>query len=542
MGVVEDLAQAREAYERRDWMAAYAALSAADPVALGGADYARLATAAALLGRHNDCVQALQRAYRLSLDAGEVLAAARSAFWLAMTLVVSGETAVAGGWVGRGERLLEDVPGDVVERGYLRCPRLLAHAFGGEFEAAHALSAEVIDYGRRFGSDDLTAFGLCSLGRITLYSGRVAEGLRLMDEAMVTVATGEVTPILAGHVYCTMIEGCQEVSDYGRVAEWTAALHAWCAEQPDLVLFTGQCAVHRGQILRVRGEWTAAIEELDRAVERYEEAGTPGAAGLALAERGDLLRLLGDLDGAGASYARAAELGHEPQPGLALLWLARGRTDAAVSAVRRLLAEPRDPVHRSQLLPGAVDVLVAAGEAEEAQQAAEELAGFAAGAGCAALRALSEHAHATVLVARGDGAAALPRLRTAVGLWAAIGAAYETVRCRLLVGRAYRLLGDEESARGELTAAREACRALGARPAELELARLLGEPGTPGGLTGREVEVLRLVAAGRSNPQIAAELVLSEKTVARHLSNIFAKLDVGSRTAAAAYAFQHDLA
>ena len=540
MGVVDDLAQAREAYERRDWVAAYDALSATDPGSLRGEDYARLATAAALLGRHNDCVQALQRSYQLHVDAGDVRAAVRSAFWLAMTLITAGEPSVAGGWVARAERLLVGVSEDTIEHGYVRCPRLLGHVVAGEYEAAYALSKEVTDYGVRFGEHDLTAFGLCSQGRLTIYSGRVAEGLRLLDEAMVAVSTGELSPVFAGHVYCTMIEGCQEVSDYGRVAEWTAALHAWCETQPDLVLFTGQCAVHRGQIMRVRGAWAAAIEEFDRARERYLMADTTHAAGLAMAERGDLQRLTGELDAAEASYALAAEHGYEPQPGLALLWLARGRTDAAVAAVRRLVAEPRDPVHRSQLLPGAVEILLAAGEIDGAEELATELAGFATDAGCAGLRAMAEQAHASVLVARGDGAAALPRLRQAIQLWGSVGARFEAARCRELVGRAYRLLGDEESALGELTAARKVFRELGARPAEEDLDRLL-EPAAPAGLTAREVEVLRLVAAGRSNPEIAAELVLSEKTVARHLSNIFGKLEVTSRTAAAAYAFQHHL-
>ena len=395
MGVVDDLAQAREAYERRDWMAAYNALSAADPSALDGEDFVRLAMTADLLGRHNDCVQALQRAFRVHHDAGDVLGAVRSASWLALTLVLAGESSVAGGWVRRGERLLTDVPDDVVEHGHLGCARLLGHILAGEFEAAWTVAEEVVDYGVRYGADDLTAFGLCAQGRLAMYSGRVADGLRLMDESMVVVASGELSPVVVGHVYCTLIEGCQEVSDYGRVAEWTAALHAWCQSQPDLVLFTGQCAVHRGQIMRVQGAWPAAIEEFDRAVERYLRTEVPQAAGLALAERGDVQRLTGDLDAAEASYARAGEYGFEPQPGLALLWHARGRTSAALAAVRRLLAEPRDPVHRAQLLPGAVEVLLAADQRDEAGPLVDELAGFASEVGCAALRAMAEYAHAT---------------------------------------------------------------------------------------------------------------------------------------------------
>ncbi len=540
MGVVDDLAQAREAYERRDWMAAYDALSAAGPVALDGADYARLALAAEMLGRHNDCVHAMQRSYQLNIDAGDVLAAVRSAFWLAMTLADAGEPAVSRGWVSRAERLLQQIPDDVVERGYVWCAQLFGHIAAGEFEEAAVAAAAISDYGQRFRSDDLIAMGLCSQGRLTMYGGQMADGIRMLDEAMVAVASGELSPVFAGNVYCTAIEGCQEVSDYGRVAEWTVALAAWCDAQPDLVMYVGQCALHRGQILRVRGAWAAAIEEFDQAIARYLRAGTPAAAAIALAERGDIERLSGDFDAAEASYAEASELGHEPQPGLALLWHARGRTSAGAAAVRRLLAEPRDPVHRAQLLPGSVEILVAAGERDAAETLADELTAFASEVGCTGLRAMAEYAQASVLIAGEDAAPSLARLRQALSLWQTLEARYEVARCRALVGRACQLLGDEDSARIELTAARDLCRELGARPVETELTQLL-EPAIAGGLTAREAEVLCLVAQGRSNPQIAAALVLSEKTVARHLSNIFAKLDVGSRTAAAAWAFQHGL-
>jgi DNA-binding CsgD family transcriptional regulator len=539
MGVVDDLIRAREAYERRDWAAAYDALSA-HRSALTAADFAQLATAAHLVGRRDDCVQALQRAYQLNLDAGEPLAAVRCAFWLAMVLITGGEPAVGGGWVGRAQRLLEDVTDDVVERGYVLIHLMFRHLFGGEIEAAHELAVRITDYGRRFSDPDLVAKGLAAQGRMLLYLGRVREGLALLDEAMVSVAAGEVSPIFAGEIYCALIEGCQEVSDFDRAAEWTTALTTWCDAQPGLLPFTGQCALHRGQIMRVRGAFGKALDEFDGAVARYHALGTTDAAGLALSERGDVLRIQGELGAAEEAYVRATGFGYEPQPGLALLWLARGRTAAALAAVRRLLAEPRNPVHRSKLLPGAVQVLVAAGELDEAVAAAQELTRVADEFGCPALRAMAGHAVGNVLVARGDAASALPKLRTAAHLWATQDAPYEVARCRLLIGQAYQQLGDLDSAVSELTVARDAFAALGAGPAEQEASRLL-RPAAPGGLTAREVEVLRLVASGRSNTEIARALFLSEKTVSRHLSNIFGKLDVNTRTAAAAFAFEHQL-
>jgi DNA-binding CsgD family transcriptional regulator len=212
-----------------------------------------------------------------------------------------------------------------------------------------------------------------------------------------------------------------------------------------------------------------------------------------------------------------------------------------VAAVRRLLTERQDPVHRSQLLPAAVDVLVEIGEPEEAAPLVEQLRDIGASFDCTALRAAGCYADANVALARGDAESGLAGARHALDRWHRLSAPYEAARSRVLVGRALRLLGDEDSAVADLTAARTTFAELGAKPSEREAADLLGEGEAPGGLSPREVEVLRLVAAGKRNPQIAETLVLSEKTVARHLSNIFTKLDVGSRTAAAAFAYQHRL-
>ncbi|WP_436493251.1 LuxR C-terminal-related transcriptional regulator [Actinokineospora sp. HUAS TT18] len=537
MGVVEDLAKARAAFEHRRWLAAYDALSDVDD--LDPADFVRLATAACLVGRRNDCVQAMQRAYQGHIAAGDTLAAVRCGFWLGMTLLMSGEAAVGGGWVSRSKRLLDDIPGDVVERGYVLMPTMLGSIFAGQFDTAQAVALEVTDYGRRFRDPDLTANGLNAQGRILIFVGRVPEGFALLDEAMTAVAGGEVSPIFAGQIYCSMIEACQEVCDYGRAAEWTSALTAWIDAQPGLVMFTGQCAVHRGQIMRVRGHYTEAVEEFDLAVRRYVEADTPAAAGLALAEWGDVLRVRGEFDAAQAAYDRANGYGHEPQPGLALLWLATGRKEAALAAVRRLLLEPRPLPHRSHLLPGAVEVLLGAGEPADAAALSVELMSIAESFGCPALRAMAHYARGAVVLDI-DPSTALADLRTAAHEWQRLSAPYEIARCRLLMGKALRALGDEQSAATELTAAHQAFHDLGAAPAEQAAARML-TPTVPGGLTEREVEVLRLVAAGRSNPEIAATLVLSEKTVARHLSNIFAKLDVPSRTAAAKFAYENRL-
>jgi DNA-binding CsgD family transcriptional regulator len=540
MGVVDDLLVARAAYDRRDWLAAYGGLSEAGADEFEADDFVRLATAAYLVGRRNDCVQALQRAHQLHLGAGAVLAAVRAAFWLGFVLVMNGEAAVGGGWAGRAQRLLDDVEGDVVERGYVFIDVMFGRLLVGDVAAALELSQQVTDYGRRFADPDLVAMGLNSNGRMLLYGGRVPEGLALMDEAMVGVAAGEVSTIFAGTVYCSMIEACQEIADFDRAARWTSVLTGWCGQQPGLVPFTGQCALHRGQIMKMHGAFKEALAEFDLAERRYLDADARHAAGLVMAERGDVLRLRGDFAGAAAAYDSAGTLGHEPQPGLALLWLAQGRTAAAVAAVQRLLSETGNPVHRARLLPAAVEVLLRGDRADAAAGIGAELASIAASFACPSVQARADHADAAIALATGDPAAALPLLRRERGVWERIGARYDIARCQMLLGRALRALGDDESAVAELLAARRVLAELGAKPAEHDAAALI-RPALPNGLTEREVEVLRLVAAGKTNQEIAAHLVLSEKTVGRHLSNIFNKIDVTTRTAAAAFAYQHQL-
>lgn len=542
MGVVEELVRARETYERGEWPAAFAAWSEASPDEMETADLEGLATTAFLLGRTDTCVDAGQRAFHRHLEAGDTRAAIRCAFRLARALTTSGEPMLGAGWAGRAQRLLEEVDGDVVERGYVAFLAMFRAIGEADWATATALADQVVAHARRFGDADLLALGLVAQGRLRLVAGRVPEGMALFDEAMVSVAAGEVSPGTAGAAYCIMIDGCQEVSDLARASAWTTALSRWCDAQPGLVAFTGQCAVHRGQIMRLHGAYRAAVDEFDAAVRRYRAQHDDAAAGLALAERGDALRVLGDLDAAEAGYEEAARHGFEPQPGLALLWLARGRTSAAVAATRRLLAEVSDPVHRSRLLPSAIEILLAAGEPAEARALADELGAIAHSFECAGLQAMAAYAAARVELEAGDAAGALPYLRKAATLWHGMDSPYEVARVRVQVARALRALGDDDSASGELTAAVATFRDLGTRPAQEQAAALLEPARLPGGLTAREAEVLRLVAAGRSNAQIAAELVLSEKTVARHLSNIFGKLDVGSRTAAAAYAFEHRLA
>ena len=537
---VDDLGLGREAYTRRAWSATRDHLTRADAAELTTEDWHALATAAYLVGDRDLAVKAWQQAFQAHTAAGEPLAAAMDTFLIAYVHNNAGNFTVGGGWVARGQRLLEGQPDDLEVRGFLAIHEFYRLLGGGDFAAAAECGHRVWECGRRWGNGDLIAFGLVSQGRLLIYSGRVPDGLAMLDEAMACLTAGEVSPIMSGSVYCTMIEGCQEISDFRRMAEWTRALDRWCEDQADLVPFTGQCAVHRGQILRATGSFTEALGELDLATERYRAERVEAAIGLALYERGEVLRTLGDLDAAEAAFTGAANHGMEPQPGLSLLWLARGRTATALASAHRLLDEPAGPVQRAQRLPAVVEILVASGEHEAAGPAAAELVSLADAFGCEALGAQARYASGLAALAAGDPGAALPPLRRAWKTWIGIGARYDAARARVRIALAYRGLGDEESAQSELSVAERTFAELGAVPAQREAARLR-TTSLPDGLTAREVEVLALVANGQTNPQIAGTLFLSEKTVARHLSNIFVKTGVTSRAAAASYAHQHGL-
>jgi DNA-binding CsgD family transcriptional regulator len=542
--VVVEIEQGREFYAGRAWSDAYAALSAADrDAALPADDLELLATAAYMIGREDDYFSALGRAHQAHLDAGEALHAARCALWVAMNLAQRGEMGHAGGWLGRARRLVEREGRECVEQGYLLIPRMFEHEAMGDLGAAIVTAAEAAAIAERFGDADLLALAVHSQGHLLVLAGHVKEGLALLDESMLAVTTGELSPIVSGIVYCGVIIGCQAAFDLRRAQEWTAALAAWCREQPDMVAFTGRCLVHRTEILGLRGAWMEALEEARRAVERCLEGQNPRAAGQAAYLQGDLHRLRGSFAAAEQAYREASSHGREPQPGLALLRLAQGNIEAASAAIQRALGETRDRPGRAALLPAIVEIALAAGDVEAARSACRELEEIAAGYEAGMLDAAVLSAKGAVNLARGDPEPALVLLRRASQAWLELDAPYECARARVLIAQACLALGDAEAATMEREAARNAFAMLGAAPDIASIAAQARRAGSrePHGLTGREHEVLRLVAAGRTNKSIAAELVLSERTVERHVSNIFAKLGVSSRAAATAFAYEHKI-
>ena len=499
--------------------------------------------AAYLLGRDDDSIEILGRAHHEALERGEAERAVRCAFWLFLELMQKGDHAQAGAWLARGHRIVDEGELDCVEQGYLLVPVAIQNLFAKNFGVALDVFSEASEIADRFQDVDLRTFGSLGRGQALIGIGRAVEGALLLDEVMISVTAGEPSAIVAGIVYCAVISACRDVFDARRAREWTEALSRWCASQPDLVPYRGQCLVHRAQIMRFQGSWSEAFEEAERARHRLDGAPDQSAIGMAHYELAEVHRLRGDFDSAEESYRQASQWGHSPQPGLAELRLAQGQTATAAATTRRVLDEAIDRVARSKVLPAHVEIMLASEDVPAARTAADELSEIASGFDAPLLHALACRARGAVLLAEGDARAALAELREAWNAWQELEAPYDAASVRVLIGLACRALGDEDTAAMELDSARWAFEKLGAEPDVARVDALAGKPvGEPtGGLTGREIEVLALVATGKTNREIAADLVISEKTVARHVSNIFTKLGVTSRAAATAYAYQHDL-
>jgi DNA-binding NarL/FixJ family response regulator len=538
------LERGRESFDRQAWADAHALLSEADrdePVGLE--DLERLAVAAHLLGRYGESAALSVRSYQDSVRAGDVGRAARSAFWIAVEHLGNGELAPAAGWLARAERLVGAEDRERVEAGYLLVAAAARSLGEGEPAIAQATYEQAAEIGARFSDPDLVVLARVGVGEALIALHQTARGIGLMDEAMAAVTAGEVSPVVAGIAYCSVIASCQQVFDLRRAQEWTSALDRWCASQPQLVQFRGQCLLNRALLMQFHGAWQDSADEALRASERLAEPEADPSLGEAIYQTAELHRLRGEVLAAEDAYRRAGQLGRRPEPGMALLRLAQGRTDVAAAAIRRAIDEAWNIFDRPRLLEPMVDIMLAAGQTTAARAAADELSQIAKEIGGPLLAAMAARADGAVLLAEGKAQAALAALRRAWTAWHSLDAPYEAACVRVLIARACRELGDMDTAAMELDAARDVFRRLGAAPDLARVDALVDAPRATSadGLTAREVEVLRLVAAGKTNRAVATDLVISEKTVARHLSNIFDKLGVSSRAAATAYAYEHDL-
>lgn len=539
------LGRARELVRAQAWGAAFAQLSAADSERpLEPEDLAELAQVALLIGKDAEGADLLSRAHQGFLSRGAAQPAARCAFWLGFTALLNGEYAKAGGWLSRATRLLEDQPA-CVEKGYLLLPIGYRSVHGGDPVEAHASFLQAAAIGDHFGDKDLSTLALQGQGRALIRQGEISKGVTLLDEAMVAVTAGEVSPLTAGGVYCSVIEACGEIFDLRRAQEWTTALEKWCASQPDMVPYRGHCLIRRAELLQLHGAWDDALQEAQRASEWLSRPSPKPPIGAAFYRVGEVHRLRGAFTEAEGAYREASQWDRTPQPGLARLRLAQGNIAAANAAIRRIAEEVQHAGSRAMILDAYVEIVLAAQDVTAARAAADELAQIAEQYGAPFLHALSSRATGAVLLAEQDARGALTALKKSWKAWCKLEAPYEASQTRVLIAVACRELGDEDAAVSELAAARKAFQRLGAtvdvsRVESLSLNKTPAAPG-PGPLTTREVEVLKQVASGMTNRAIAKKLFISEKTVARHLSNIFTKLDLSSRAAATAYAFKHDL-
>jgi DNA-binding CsgD family transcriptional regulator len=541
MAEPQALARGRQSFDRKAWAESYRLLQAAEREGpLAPEDLERLATAAYLVGREEESEGYRTRAHQSFLDRGDCESAARSAFLLAFGLLQRGARAPASGWFARAERIVDDAQLDCVLRGYLLIPSAVQRIMQGDPAGGHATFSQAADIARRFRDRDLASLTCAGRGRAVIRLGQIAEGVALLDEAMVAVIAGDVTPILAGDIYCIVLEGCQEIFDVRRSYEWTTSLARWCSTQPDLVRYRGECLLYRAEVMQFRGNWTDAARDAQDACELLQSR---PAAGAAFYRVGEIHRLRGEFTEAEAAYTRANECGRKPQPGLSLLRLAQGQIDAAASSLHTVLADTPLRAARSRILPAAVEILLAAGDLDNARAAAAELSEIAGAVGTPFLSAASAHATGALLVAAGDIAAASAWLRQAGEIWRDLGMPYEEAQsCRLLAVVCERR-GDLDGHRLELHTARKLLDQLNAQPcfAPIKQQGKLAPDQPAGALSERELQVLRLLAAGKTNRAIAEELFISEKTVARHVSNIFDKVGVSSRTGATAWAFQHHL-
>jgi ATP/maltotriose-dependent transcriptional regulator MalT len=525
---VTDLAAVQDALAQCDWAEALA-------LADGPADDPDLLDAAAeaqwWLGRLDECIEAREQAYRGYEDRGELVAAGRVAVRLWEHHLMKLRPSIAGAWLRRARHALED-QAECVELGALVLREVEISHGSGDLTGAAAHARDVLALARRLRSADLEAEAQQTLGRVLLDAGEVDEGLGSLDEAMLSAVEGRLSAYSTGKVLCSMISACEQLGDLRRAAEWTDATMRWSEKHP-LAMWPGICRVHHASILQQRGDWAAAEREARRACEEIEGFHLPNVAA-GWVEVGEVRRRLGDLTGAEEAFARSEALTGQQCAGLAMLWLAQGRVAAAATLISRLLEEQSwNALARGRLLPARVQIAVAAGDLDAAEQATSELERIATDHRSPLLGACALSARGRLQLARGECPVARTTLRHALERWHELEVPYEVATTRLLLAQACRACGDDDEAARSLALAAEVFDRLGV---------LSSDAGLPAGLTAREVEVLVLVAEGSTNKQVADALFLSERTVARHLSNIFVKTGATSRTAAAAFAHAQGLA
>ena len=526
---VAALDRARTAYRSGDWATAREAFEAARrDVAATGADLRALASCEWWLGRQEAGLAHLEAAFRALTDEGDAMGAAEAALVVSLVRLNRGEMTVGIAWLRRARRVLADLPA----------------GRGHAYEVYLTASMDLDDTGALWSADSVSrmreladtlrqpavsALNAVMAGMHAIRAGRTVEGFAQLDEAMLCVVSDELDAEWGGDVLCTTIHVCHELADFRRMADWTRATEAWCAARGAHVVYAGVCRVHRLELQSASGEWDAAEAALQRAC---EDLGSdhPWVAGEGWNQLGEIRRLRGDAAGAREAYRRASEAGVDPVPGEALLVLAEGDTERAAAMIAAML-ETRDRVGRARLLRPAIEIALAGGRSLQAEQLLDELENDARAFGSDGFQAWAAHARGMILIHAGDAAGSIGRLHEALDRFRRLGQPWEQANVLCWLATAQELRGEQALAAQLREQAGAIFDRLGAPPVVVRSAA--AEDGGP--LTSREREIVELVAQGKANRQIADELFISEKTVSRHLANIYVKLDVGSRTAAAAW-------
>jgi len=524
---------------RPDWRAIHDELARRELTSLSAAELDQLGESLFWLDRPDDSIAVLGRAFTAHVADGDHAGAAMAAWQLFYDYALVGEMALANGWLERARREAAHVEGSATA-GFLAVAESDRAAGAGALEDAVTHAERAVELGRATGHADLTAMALQAKGRALVACGRLDEGIVALDEAMVAVVNGELTPLFTGWVYCNALSTCHDLADLTRAIQWSESAMRWCDDLREGRLYPGICRLHVVELATLRGTWETAAVMAQQACEELTSH-DPRYAGVAHYLIGELHRMAGDLDLAEEAFTSAHQLGRVPQPGLARVRLAQGRFDAAVNGLRLALEPvPLAPLRRTELLAALADAQLAVGDIDAAAAAAAEMTEVVHGSASVYLDAVTRTTEAQVLLARGDALASCRRAGEAVERFQALGLPYDGARAREVRGAAAQVINELDTAQLELAAARETFQRLGAEPDARRVAALLGQA-PPSPLSSREIEVLRLVARGGTNKEVAGELLVSEHTVARHLSNIYTKLGVGSRSAATAFAYERSL-
>lgn len=533
----DKLQAARSAYDRGAWADATELFLGADAeTGLDTGDLEALAWSAAISAQDRVMLTTLERLYAHYAASEDHEQSARTAFWCGLRNMLIGEVGLGAGWLQRAAKHAEQTPPDCVQRGYLLLPQVFMHRGKGDYDTAIKVADKALVIGEKADEPDLIALAGSMKGGILFRIGRIDDGYIPIDEAMLLANSRRLSPVVSGVVYCEVIASCCRVLEMVRAREWTAILTDWCRRNPQAKAFNGVCQVHRAEVLQLEGNWNEAFAEAERAGRGLHGTTEQTAMATAAYRRGEILRLRGEFEQSNAEYRLAGEIGIDPQPGMALLRLVQGRREEAVAAIRRAMETAGDVPGKTQLLPAGIEIFIACGDLDTAEELCAEMSGIAGLFGTEILARVADQGNGSLALARGQFSDAITALTRARDYWAAFGAPYLVARLRVDIAHCCAGLGDAESAGMEFDAAGKIFQELGAGP---DLARIHEfRTGTKAAgtddLTARERQVLSLVANGGTNREIARELGLSPKTVNRHVENILGKLGVGSRAAAVA--------